>query len=42
MKTTTPSKNFPAAASDQMRHCIDVIGAPETGVPSAQTGISSM
>ncbi len=26
MKTTKPSKNLPAAASDQMRHCMPVIG----------------
>jgi hypothetical protein len=34
MKTTKPSKNFPAAASDQMRHCMPVIGADFSLVPS--------
>ena len=42
MKTTRPSKNLPAAASDQMRHCIAVMGVEATAVPSAQTGLSSM
>jgi hypothetical protein len=42
MKTTNPSKNFPAVASVQMRHCIDVIGASLTCVPSGQLGVSSM
>ena len=42
MKTTKPSKNLPTAASDQMRHCIVVIGADGSGVPSGQIGRSSM
>ena len=42
MKTTRPSKNLPAAASIQMRHCMAVIGAQESGVPSDQTGVSSI
>ena len=42
MKTTTPSKNLPAAASPQISHCISVIGEYRTGVASAQTGVSSM
>ena len=42
MKTTKPSKNFPAAASDQMRHCMPVIGDDLRVVPSGQTGSSSM
>jgi hypothetical protein len=42
MKTTTPSKNLPAAANPQMNHCILVIGEYSTGVASAQTGVSSM
>jgi hypothetical protein len=42
MKTTRPSKNLPAAASVQIRYCMPVIGAHESGVPSAQTGVSSM
>jgi hypothetical protein len=42
MKTTRPSKNLPAAASAQIRHCIAVMGVEATAVPSAQTGLSSM
>jgi hypothetical protein len=42
MNTTKPSKNLPAVASHQMRHCIAVIGAIGTGVPSCQTGTSSI
>jgi hypothetical protein len=42
VKTTMPSKNFPAAASPQMSHCIEVMGECRTGVASAQTGVSSM
>ena len=42
MKTTKPSKNFPAAASAQMRHCIVVIGADVRVVPSDQAGSSSI
>ena len=42
MNTTTPSKNLPAAASVQMRHCIAVIGVDGSGVPSGQSGRSSM
>jgi hypothetical protein len=42
MKTTRPSKNLPAAASVQIRHCMAVIGAHDTGVPSDQTGVSSI
>ena len=41
MKTTNPSKNFPAAASDQMRHCMPVIGAAFRCVPSDHVGSSS-
>ena len=37
-----PSKNFPAAASPQISHCIPVIGADFRLVPSAQMGNSSM
>ncbi|WP_245964723.1 hypothetical protein [Trinickia dinghuensis] len=42
MKTTKPSKNLPAAASDQMRHCIPVIGMEGSRVPSGHIGRSSM
>ena len=42
MKTTKPSKNLPAAASAQIRVCIDVIGTEETAVPSGQIGRWSM
>jgi hypothetical protein len=42
MKTTRPSKNLPAAASHQMRHCMAVIGETATSVPSRQMGASSM
>jgi hypothetical protein len=42
MKTTRPSKNLPAAASVQMRHCMLVMGVDSTGVPSAHSGVSSM
>ena len=42
MKTTRPSKNLPAAASVQMRHCMPVIGVERRAVPSAQIGVSSM
>jgi|GEM_PF-4070024 len=42
MNTTSPSKNVPAVASSQMRHCMGVIGANGAGVPSAQPGVSSM
>ena len=38
MNTTKPSKNLPAAASAQMRHCIAVIGADFRLVPSGQIG----
>lgn len=42
MKTTSPSKNLPAVARIQMRHCITVIGVKFTSVLSAQNGVSSM
>jgi hypothetical protein len=42
MNTTSPSKNFPAAASDQMSDCIAVIGAEPVGVPSGHVGHISM
>ena len=42
MNTTRPSKNLPAAASVQMRHCIAVIGVDWSAVPSAQIGVSSI
>jgi hypothetical protein len=42
MKTTKPSKNLPAVASHQIRHCMAVIGADGTAVPSRQAGTSSM
>jgi hypothetical protein len=42
IKTTKPSKNFPAAASIQMRRCIFVIGTEGRLVPSGQMGRSSM
>ena len=42
MKTTSPSKNLPAAASHQMRRCMDVIGTISTGVPSRHAGVSSI
>ena len=42
MKTTKPSKNLPAVASHQIRHCMAVIGAVGTAVPSCQAGNSSM
>ena len=42
MNTTKPSKNFPAAARERMRHCIAVIGVIPTAVPSAQIGRSSI
>ena len=42
IKTTRPSKNLPAAASVQIRHCIAVMGVERRDVPSAQTGVSSI
>jgi hypothetical protein len=39
MKTT---KNFPAAASAQIRHCMPVIGTESTRVPSGHIGRSSI
>ncbi len=42
MNTTMPSKNFPAEASHQMRHCMRVKGVKGASVPSRQTGLSSM
>ena len=42
MNTTSPSKNLPAAASDQMRHCMAVMGVADTGVPSRHCGVSSI
>jgi hypothetical protein len=42
MKTISPSKNFPAVASAQIRHCMAVMGAEEVAVPSDQTGVSSI
>ena len=42
MKTTSPSKNFPAAASDQISHCIPVIGVEAVGVPSGHVGRMSI
>jgi hypothetical protein len=42
MKTTNPSKNLPAAASAQISHCMPVIGADNSRVPSAHRGTSSM
>ena len=41
MKITNPSKNFPAVASNQIRHCMPVSGAQGTPVPSGHTGVSS-
>ena len=42
MNTTKPSKNFPAAASDQINHCMPVIGTDGTLVPSGHCGRSSI
>ena len=42
MNTTSPSKNLPAVASTQMRHCMLVIGTDTVGVPSGQNGVWSM
>lgn len=42
MKIMMPSKNLPAAASHQIRHCIPVIGGIAVSVPSRQRGLSSM
>ena len=42
MKTMRPSKNLPAAASHQMRHCMSVIGVFGSVVPSNHTGVSSI
>ena len=42
MKTTSPSKNFPAVASPQICHCMIVIGTCGMVVPSGQTGVSSI
>ena len=42
MNTTLPSKNLPAVASVQMRHCIRVIGTLGVGVPSGQDGVWSI
>jgi hypothetical protein len=42
IKTTKPSKNFPAAASAQIRHCMPVIGTESTRVPSGHIGRSSI
>ena len=42
MNTTRPSKNLPAVASVQMRHCIWVIGTLGVGVPSGQAGVWSI
>ena len=42
MNTTMPSKNLPAVARPQMRHCIAVSGAAGATVPSAHCGVSSM
>ena len=42
MKTTNPSKNLPAAASIQMRHCIVVMGLDFSRVPSGHIGSSSI
>src|SRR5262249_46155984 len=42
MKTTLPSKNLPAEASSQIRHCLAVIATNVAGVPSRQDGVSSM
>src|ERR1700728_4256640 len=41
MKTTKPSKNLPAAASIQMRHCMVVLGLDFSLVPSGHIGSSS-
>ena len=38
MNTTSPSKNFPAAASDQISHCMPAIGVDAIGVPSGHVG----
>ena len=38
MNATNPSKNLPAAASDQMSHCMPVIGADGSLVPSDHIG----
>ena len=42
MKTIIPSKNLPAAAKPQIRHCILVSGTEAAAVPSGQRGVSSM
>ena len=42
MNTTRPSKNLPAAARLQIRHCMAVMGAAGTTVPSRQMGVSSI
>ena len=42
MNTTSPSKNLPAEASTQIRHCMAVIGTKSVGVPSGQAGVWSM
>ncbi|WP_245937911.1 hypothetical protein [Williamsia limnetica] len=42
MKTINPSKNFPADASSQIRRCIAVVAPALAGVPSLQSGTSSM
>jgi hypothetical protein len=42
MNTTSPSKNLPADASSQIRHCMAVIGMKSVGVPSGQAGVWSM
>jgi hypothetical protein len=42
MKTTRPSKNLPAVARVQMRHCMRVIGTLGVGVPSGQAGVWSI
>jgi hypothetical protein len=42
MNTTSPSKNLPAVASPQMRHCMRVMGTETVGVPSGQNGVWSI
>ena len=42
MNTTSPSKNLPAVASSQMRHCMRVMETDGVGVPSGQRGVSSI